>query len=103
MSGPEVEPPCADHQPRQHRDGKPPWCDNCGRPAAPSNELATLRARIAAALEIHSPYGPPEGHTWVGTKARDLRCDECGGGDPFNMPPWPCRTARALGVEAVPE
>ena len=21
---------CSDHNPRQHRDGKPPWCRNCG-------------------------------------------------------------------------
>lgn len=20
---------CLDHQPRQHRDGRTPWCDNC--------------------------------------------------------------------------
>lgn len=21
---------CSDHQPQQHRDGKPPWCNHCG-------------------------------------------------------------------------
>lgn len=21
---------CRNHQPRQHRDGKPPWCNECG-------------------------------------------------------------------------
>ena len=21
---------CSDHNPRQHRDGRPPWCRNCG-------------------------------------------------------------------------
>ena len=21
---------CSDHQPRQHRDTRPPWCKNCG-------------------------------------------------------------------------
>lgn len=24
---------CTDHQPKQHRDGKPPWCQACGRTA----------------------------------------------------------------------
>lgn len=24
-----ANPPCADHIPVQHRDGKPPWCTNC--------------------------------------------------------------------------
>lgn len=28
--GPSVS--CPDHKPRQHRDGKPPWCDHCGQP-----------------------------------------------------------------------
>lgn len=23
---------CMDHKPVQHRDGKPPWCRNCGQP-----------------------------------------------------------------------
>lgn len=26
----EVTPVCRQHHPRQHRDGKPPWCASCG-------------------------------------------------------------------------
>ncbi|HKY57620.1 MAG TPA: hypothetical protein VJL80_06250 [Aeromicrobium sp.] len=30
---------CANHHPRQHRDGRPPWCDNCQRDNRPPSSL----------------------------------------------------------------
>lgn len=63
-----------------------------GRPAdlaAENRELHTLRAQVAAVLEIHrpgnDPYGPP-------------RCAGCATDVTFAW--WPCPTAKALGVSA---
>lgn len=40
-----VYPPCREHREVQHRDGKPPWCHQCGwhrgRPATPAKKLGT--------------------------------------------------------------
>lgn len=34
------KPICADHNPVQHRDGKPPWCRDCGLTADFENPTA---------------------------------------------------------------
>ena len=39
----EQPPPCPNHREVQHRDGKPPWCPDCGwnrgRPAVPARQI----------------------------------------------------------------
>lgn len=34
---------CLDHKPVQHRDGKPPWCNTCGRASVPDAATEELR------------------------------------------------------------
>lgn len=36
---------CSDHKPRQHRDGKPPWCRKCGLTAAGLVPISALKRR----------------------------------------------------------
>jgi hypothetical protein len=45
-------PPCPDHVERQHRDGKPPWCNRCGWTralSAPATKHGKSRAERDAA------------------------------------------------------
>lgn len=37
------EPICKEHEPKQHRDGKPPWCRNCGLTAGYQEPVSRLR------------------------------------------------------------
>lgn len=40
---------CLDHKPVQHRDGKPPWCNTCGRATVPDAATAAVE-RVRAVL-----------------------------------------------------
>ena len=54
---------CLDHKPVQHRDGKPPWCNACGRATVPdaATELAAIKAR---AEEVGQDEGWHIGGAW---------------------------------------
>jgi hypothetical protein len=57
--------PCADHNPVQHRDGKPPWCKACGRTADGSEPVSRFdrkpERRLRACVEAW-PEASPMGY-----------------------------------------
>lgn len=46
-----TEPPCGDHKPVQHRDGKPPWCKRCGLTASFTEPVSPLSAHSSEPSE----------------------------------------------------
>ena len=58
---------CAEHQPIQHRDGKPPWCRACGLTAEFQKPVSTLGKKCGATYALSRSREPwectlPKGH-----------------------------------------
>lgn len=68
--------PCRLHNARQHRDAKPPWCDECGRDDF-GTKFGRSRAERAEGREQGTVSDRP--HFFKG-RLRDGRCEVCGQG-----------------------
>jgi len=53
-------------------------------------------AAIVAVVDLHHPFVPPPGHSWL-NGGNSPRCEGCDIGDPYLATDYPCPTVLALG------